>query len=264
MSRKITVRRIQELKEQGEKISMLTCYEASFATLMERAGVEMLLVGDSLGMTVQGEKSTLPVTLEAMIYHTKAVARGASRPLIVVDLPFGSYEAGPKEAFRAAVALMQAGAEMVKLEGGASFAPITEFLVARGIPVAAHIGLLPQAVNIEGYRVQGRDDAGAEQLLADAKAHERAGASLLVMECIPALLATKITEALTIPTIGIGAGSGCDGQVLVMHDMLGAYPGKVARFVHNFMAEADSIEAAFHQYVAAVKAGQFPAEQHTF
>lgn len=261
----ITVPTLQKMKAAGEKIAMLTCYEASFAALMNRAGVDALLVGDSLGMTVQGRDSTLPVTLAEMCYHTAAVARGNSNAMIVADLPFGAYQQSREQAFAAAAELMQAGAHVVKLEGGAFMADTTAFLQQRGIPVCAHIGLTPQSVHaLGGYKVQGKGDGAAERLLADARAHDAAGAAMILMEAVPAELGSRVTQAVSCPTIGIGAGVGCDGQVLVMHDMLGVYPGKTARFVKNFMDGQSSVQAAVEAYVRAVKDGSFPAAEHTF
>ncbi len=261
----ITVNTLNKMKAEGEKIAMLTCYEASFAALMNEAGVDMLLVGDSLGMAVQGKSSTLPVSLQEMCYHTEAVSRGNSRAMIVADLPFGAYQMNKEQAFAASAELMAAGAHMVKLEGGAFMAETTEFLQMRGIPVCAHIGLTPQSVHVfGGYKVQGKGDAAAQALLADAVAHDQAGAALVLMECVPAMLGKQVTETLRCPTIGIGAGVDCDGQVLVMHDMLGVFPGKTAKFVKNFMDGQTSIQAAVAAYVAAVKNKSFPAPEHTF
>ena len=261
----ITVSTLNKMKQAGEKIAMLTCYEASFASLMSDAGVDMLLVGDSLGMTVQGQDSTLPVTLADMVYHTRAVARGNKNAMIVTDLSFGSFQQNKEQAFAAAVELMQAGAHMVKLEGGVWMAETTEFLQMRGIPVCAHIGLTPQSVNaFGGYKVQGKGDVAAQALLADAQAHADAGAALVLMECVPAALAAEVTRSIACPTIGIGAGVDCDGQVLVMHDILGVFPGKTARFVRNFMQGQDSIQAAVGAYVNAVKKSEFPAAEHQF
>ena len=261
----ITVSTLNKMKQAGEKIAMLTCYEASFAGLMSDAGVDMLLVGDSLGMTVQGHDSTLPVTLADMVYHTRAVARGNKNAMIVTDLSFGSFQQNKEQAFAAAVELMQAGAHMVKLEGGVWMAETTEFLQMRGIPVCAHIGLTPQSVNaFGGYKVQGKGDVAAQALLADAQAHADEGVALVLMECVPAALAAEVTRSISCPTIGIGAGVDCDGQVLVMHDMLGVFPGKTARFVRNFMQGQDSIQAAVSAYVNAVKKSEFPAAEHQF
>lgn len=260
----ITVNTLRKMKAAGEKIAMLTAYESSFAALMDKAGVDVLLVGDSLGMTVQGRKSTLPVSLRDMCYHTENVARGTENAMIVADLPFGAYQQSKEQAFAASAELMAAGAHMVKLEGGVWMAETTEFLQMRGIPVCAHIGLTPQSVfAFGGYKVQGRGDK-AEALLHDAEAHDAAGAAIVLMECVPAALAKRVTEAVSCPTIGIGAGADCDGQVLVMHDMLGVFPGKTAKFVKNFMAGRSSIQEAVRAYVAEVKAKTFPAAEHIF
>ena len=260
----ITVNTLRRMKAEGEKIAMLTAYESSFAALMDKAGVDVLLVGDSLGMTVQGRKSTLPVSLRDMCYHTENVARGTENAMIVADLPFGAYQQSKEQAFAASAELMAAGAHMVKLEGGVWMAETTEFLQMRGIPVCAHIGLTPQSVfAFGGYKVQGRGDK-AEALLHDAEAHDAAGAAIVLMECVPAALAKRVTEAVSCPTIGIGAGADCDGQVLVMHDMLGVFPGKTAKFVKNFMAGRSSIQEAVGSYVAEVKAKTFPAAEHIF
>ena len=260
----ITVNTLRKMKEEGEKIAMLTAYESSFAALMDKAGVDVLLVGDSLGMTVQGRKSTLPVSLRDMCYHTENVARGTENAMIVADLPFGAYQQSKEQAFAASAELMAAGAHMVKLEGGVWMAETTEFLQMRGIPVCAHIGLTPQSVfAFGGYKVQGRGDK-AEALLHDAEAHDAAGAAIVLMECVPAALAKRVTEAVSCPTIGIGAGADCDGQVLVMHDMLGVFPGKTAKFVKNFMTGRSSIQEAVGAYVVEVKAKTFPAAEHIF
>ncbi|OJW74845.1 3-methyl-2-oxobutanoate hydroxymethyltransferase [Thiobacillus sp. 65-1402] len=260
----ITLSTLKTMHGNDEKIAVLTCYDASFARVLDAAGVDVLLVGDSLGMVVQGHASTLPVKLAEMAYHTRCVAAGTERAFIVADLPFGSYQPSSERAFSAAARLMAAGAHMVKLEGGAVMAETVTFLTQRGIPVCAHLGLLPQSVNqLGGYRVQGREDAAAAQLMADARALEAAGAALIVLEMVPAALAKAVTGALAIPTIGIGAGADCSGQVLVLYDMLGLYP-RAPRFSKNFLAGADGIEAAAHAYVAAVKDGSFPAAEHAF
>lgn len=260
-----TVQTLRQMKQDGNKIAMLTCYEASFASLMNDAGVDVLLVGDSLGMAVQGQASTLPVTLEEMCYHTAAVARGNRHALIVADFPFGSYQQSKEQAFASATRLMAAGAHVVKLEGGEWMAPTTHFLRERGIPVCAHIGLTPQSVHaFGGYKVQGRGEEAGAQLLADAQAHDQAGADIVLMECVPTELAGMVTRSVSCPTIGIGAGVDCDGQVLVMHDMLGVFPGKTAKFVRNFMEGQSSIQAAVQAYVAAVKDVSFPDEAHSF
>ncbi len=262
----ITLFELGKMRAEGRKIAMLTCYDASFAALVERCGVDIVLIGDSLGNVLQGQKSTLPVTMDHMVYHTECVARGCNRPFIVADMPFGSYHESPAQAMRNAARLMAAGAQMVKLEGGEFMAETVHFLVERGVPVCAHIGLTPQSVHqLGGYRVQGRNEAGAERLKSDARALEDAGAGLMVMEMVPATVATEITSILkSMATIGIGAGPSCDGQVLVLHDLLGVYPGKTARFVRNFMVGAGSIDEAVTRYVAAVKDGSFPAAEHCY
>ncbi|MDR3087373.1 MAG: 3-methyl-2-oxobutanoate hydroxymethyltransferase [Azoarcus sp.] len=262
----VTLFELGKMRAEGRKIAMLTCYDASFAALFDRCGVDTLLVGDSLGNTIQGQTTTLPVTLDQMVYHTECVSRGAKRAFILSDLPFGSYQESPTQAMKSAARLMAAGAQMVKFEGGAVMAETVHFLVERGVPVCAHIGLTPQSVHqLGGYRVQGRGDDGAARLRTDALALEQAGAALLVMEMMPASLAGEITDSLSVmASIGIGAGPRCNGQVLVMHDMLGVFPGKTARFVRNFMQGASSIEEAITAYVAAVKDGSFPAPEHCY
>lgn len=262
----ITLFQLGRMHAEGRKIVMLTCYDASFAALLDRAGVDVILVGDSLGNVLQGHTSTLPVTMDHMVYHTECVSRGCHRPFIVTDMPFGSYHEGPAQAMHNAARLMAAGAQMVKIEGGAHVVETVHYLVERGVPVCAHIGLTPQSVHqLGGYRVQGRDDDGASRLRAEAVALEQAGAALMVMEMVPADLAADITANLgTMATIGIGAGADCDGQVLVLHDMLGVYPGRKARFVRNFMDGAATIEDAVARYAAAVRDGSFPAEEHNY
>ena len=256
---------LRKMTAAGEKIAVLTCYDASFAALLDSAGVEVLLVGDSLGMVVQGEKTTLPVSMDDMIYHTRCVTRGTANALIVADLPFGSYQQSPQQAFANAALLMAAGAHMVKLEGGAVMVETTAFLVERGIPVCAHLGLTPQSVHqLGGYRVQGKTDHAAQKLLEDALALQHAGAAMLVLEAIPAALAKQITTHLTIPTIGIGAGVDCSGQVLVLYDLLGIYPGKPPKFSKDFLAGAGSAREAVEGYVRAVKNGEFPGLEHSF
>jgi 3-methyl-2-oxobutanoate hydroxymethyltransferase len=243
---------------------MLTCYDASFASLMDRCGVEVLLIGDSLGMVCAGHESTLPVTVAEVAYHTASVARGNKNALVLADMPFGSYGT-PEQALANAVTLMQAGAQMVKVEGGAWLAPTIRFLAERGVPVCAHLGLTPQFVHqLGGYKVQGKTEESAERLKRDALALQEAGAAMLVLEAIPAALGSEVTRMLAIPTIGIGAGVDCSGQVLVMHDMLGVFPGHKAKFVRNFMEGQTSVEAAVRAYVAAVKDGSFPAQEHCF
>ena len=262
---RITLSHLQKLAREGEKIAVLTCYDSSFATLLENAGVDVLLVGDSLGMVVQGEETTLPVSIADMVYHTRCVARGAKQAFIVADMPFGSYQQGPARALANAAKLMAAGAQMIKLEGGAVMAKTVAFLVERGIPVCGHIGLTPQSVHqLGGYKVQGKGDAAAQKLIEDALALQQAGASLLVLEAIPAALAGQVTQRLKIPTIGIGAGPDCAGQVLVLYDLLGIYPGKPPKFAKNFLTGADGVQAAVADYVKAVKDGSFPAPEHSF
>lgn len=262
----VTLPALMDMRARGEPITMLTCYDASFARLIDDCGVDTVLVGDSLGMVVQGHASTLPVTVEDVAYHTRCVARGLRTTWLIADMPFGSYQASREQALANAVALMQAGAQMVKLEGGAFLAPTVQFLVERGIPVCAHLGLTPQSVHaLGGYRIQGKTDAQAAQLLADARAMEDAGAALLVLELMPATVATQVTLALTrTATIGIGAGNQTHGQVLVLHDMLDVFPGKKPRFVRNFMAGSASIGDAIRRYVAAVKDRSFPAAEHAY
>lgn len=260
----VTITTLNTLREQGEKITMLTCYDASFAAMMDRCGVEVLLVGDSLGMVCQGHSSTLPVTNADIAYHTACVARGNQKAFLIADMPFGSY-ATPESAFNHAVQLIQAGAQMVKVEGGTWILPIIQFLTERAIPVCAHLGLTPQSVHqLGGYKVQGKTDAAADLLKKEAQLVQNAGASLLVLEAIPATLAKEVTELLHIPTIGIGAGLDCSGQVLVMHDLLGVFPGRKARFVKNFMEGQSNIDAAILAFVAAVKDRSFPAPEHCF
>ena len=261
----ITLHTLQKMRDSGEKIAVLTCYDASFAGLLENAGVEILLVGDSLGMTLQGEPTTLGVTLEQMIYHTRCVSRGAKKAFVIADLPFGSYQESPQQAYRSAAMLMAAGAHMVKLEGGRNMLETVAFLTGRGIPVCGHIGLQPQSVHqLGGYRVQGRDEGSAAELRHDALALQQAGAGLLVLEAIPASLAQCISQELAIPTIGIGAGPDCSGQVLVLHDAIGIYSGKTPRFAKNFMAGSHSVQEAVSAYVQAVKSSSFPAPEHSF
>lgn len=251
------------MKQTGEKITCLTAYDASFASLLDQAGIDVILVGDSLGMVIQGHASTLPVTIQNMVYHTRNVSAARKRAFVLADLPFASY-ATPQQALRNAAQLMQlAGAQMVKLEGAKI--DVIQFLVEQGIPVCGHLGLLPQSVNqLGGYKVQGREPEQAEQILNDALAIEQSGARLLVLECVPAILAAQISQALTIPVIGIGAGVDCDGQVLVLYDMLNISTGKRPRFSKNFMTEAGSIEDAITSYLNAVKNGQFPTAEHAY
>lgn len=263
----ITIAKLKEKKSAGEKLTCLTAYDASFSALMHEAGVEILLVGDSLGMVVQGKETTLPVTLDEMIYHASAVKRGAPDAFIVVDLPFMSYST-PEYALKSAGKIMKrTGANMVKLEGGEAMLETVSLLTSRGIPVCAHLGLLPQSVHkTSGYRVQGKSQPEAIRILEDAVALEAAGADLIVLECVPATLAKEISLQLSIPTIGIGAGVDCDGQVLVVYDMLNVTKGKRPRFSKDFMSESDhpSILDAIKTYVDEVKSGVFPGQEHSF
>lgn len=266
MGSKVTIQTLRKMKQAGERITMLTAYDATFARLFDRAAVEVLLVGDSLGMVVQGHPTTLPVTMDQMVYHCAAVARGAERAHVVGDLPFGSYQASADEAVKNAVRLVAEGrAEAVKLEGGAEYAEVIVRIVRAGVPVMGHIGLTPQSVHkLGGYVVQGRGEEKAARLLADAKALEAAGCYAVVLEAIPALLAAEISAALTIPTIGIGAGAGCDGQVLVGYDLLGMNPDFAPRFVKRFADLAGVIGEAVGRYREEVRAGAFPGPEHSF
>ena len=253
------------MAQEGNRIAMLTCYDASFAAVLEDAGVDSLLIGDSLGNVLQGHESTLPVTLRDMVYHTGCVARGSKRAFIVADMSFGTFQVSPEETLRNAAELMSAGAHMVKIEGGRPMLDTIEFLTDRGIPVCGHLGLTPQSVHaLGGYRVQGRGEDAGQQLLKEAKQLEQAGAGMIVLEAIPAALARDVTGAITVPTIGIGAGADCSGQVLVLHDMLDIYPGKKAKFVKNYMRPAGSIQGAVELYVKEVKARTFPGPEHSF
>jgi 3-methyl-2-oxobutanoate hydroxymethyltransferase len=262
---RVTIPKLQERALAGEKLVMLTCYDASFAALSEEAGVDMLLVGDSLGMVVQGHDSTLGVTVEETEYHVRCVVRGSARALVIADMPFGSFQESPAQAFRNSARMIAAGAQMVKLEGGATMVETTRFLVERGIPVCAHIGLTPQSVNtLGGYRVQGRQEDAAAKLVADAKSLEAAGAAIILMEAMPAAVAKRVTESVGVPTIGIGAGPDVSGQVLVNYDILDIYPGRKARFVKNFLQGAPSVKAAIEAYVKAVKAKTYPGPEHSF
>lgn len=262
---KITLKTLQDKKQAGEKIVVLTAYDASFAVAADSAGVEVLLVGDSLGMVMQGRDSTLPVTLEEMVYHTRCVRAGAKEALVVADLPFMTYP-DPAHALESAAALMRAGAHAVKLEGGAWLADTVRRLAHNGIPVCGHVGLLPQSVNlVGGYRVQGRSAEQAHEMLNSAFALQQAGALMLVVECVPATLGEELSRALDIPVIGIGAGPDTDGQVLVLQDMLGITPGRAPKFSRNFLAgNPEGVQGAISAYVKAVKDGSFPAPEHCF
>ncbi len=261
----ITTTTLQQMKQQGEKIAVLTSYDASFTRLIEEAGVEVLLVGDSLGMVIQGQESTLPVKVDDVVYHSQNVARARRKALIVADMPFMSYNSATQALDTAARLMKEGKAQMVKLEGGATQLETVRQLVAHAVPVCAHLGLLPQSVHkLGGYRVQGRDEESAAVMKEDALALQQAGAQMLVLECVPAALAGEISQMLDIPVIGIGAGAACDGQVLVLYDMLGIASGYLPRFVKNFLAERESIPAALAAYVQAVKEGSFPAAEHSF
>jgi 3-methyl-2-oxobutanoate hydroxymethyltransferase len=258
----LTLRRLHDMSRAGEKIAMLTCYDAGFAPILDDAGVEVLLVGDSLGMVVQGHPTTLPVSMQEMEYHTRCVARGNRTAWIIGDMPFGSYHESLEQAVRNASRLMQSGAHMVKVEGGGWTVPIVRTLVERGIPVCAHLGFTPQSVHaLGGYRIQGRDENAAKVLKQHARELEDAGAGMLVLELMPSAVAQELTASLAIPVIGIGAGAGCSGQVLVLYDALGITRGKQPRFVRNFTEDGLNIEAAVRLYVSEVKAGRFPDEK---
>ncbi len=259
-----TITSVTAQRNKGDKITMLTCYDASFAALMNRCGVDVLLVGDSLGMVCQGHSTTLGVSLEDIAYHTASVARGNQSALLVADLPFGAY-GSLQDTYEKASRLMNAGAHMVKLEGGAWLGDTVQFLTHRAIPVCIHLGLTPQSVHqLGGFKVQGRSIESAATLRADALTLQQAGASMLVLEAIPSQVGKDVTDALAIPTIGIGAGPDCSGQVLVLHDMLDVFPGRKPRFVKNFMDGQTSIQGAISAYVQAVKTRTFPAPEHCF
>ncbi|MDQ0507937.1 3-methyl-2-oxobutanoate hydroxymethyltransferase [Aedoeadaptatus ivorii] len=264
--KKVTVSTFQEAKEKGEKLTMLTAYDYTTAKLVDEAGVDSILVGDSLGMTMLGYENTLPVTVDDMIHHSAAVARGAKRLFIVCDMPFLSYSTGIRDSVMNAGRMIQEGmAHAVKLEGGVEVAEIIRAIVDAKIPVCAHIGLTPQSINaLGGFKVQGKTDDTVKKLIADAKAVEEAGAFAVVLECVPAPLAKKITEILSIPTIGIGAGADCDGQVLVYQDMLGMYDDFTPKFVKHFAQVGEAMKEGFSAYDRAVKAGEFPTKEHEF
>ncbi|AZG34953.1 MAG: 3-methyl-2-oxobutanoate hydroxymethyltransferase [Shewanella psychromarinicola] len=261
---KVTSSTLIKFKQEGKKFTALTAYDASFAGAFDSEGVDVLLVGDSLGMVLQGHNDTLPVTIADIAYHTACVKRGVSRALLIADMPFMSYST-PEQTMTNATTLMQAGASMVKLEGGHWLLESVKMLTERGIPVCAHLGLTPQSVHVfGGFKVQGRDVDSAQRILDEAKAIQAAGAQLLVVECIPASLAKAITEALTIPVIGIGAGADTDGQILVMHDVLGISSGYIPRFSKNYLKQTGEIRTAIKAYIDEVANGTFPAEEHTF
>ncbi|GAA0705694.1 3-methyl-2-oxobutanoate hydroxymethyltransferase [Dokdonella soli] len=261
----VTVPDLHERKRRAEKIVSITSYDASIAARADEAGVDLVLVGDSLGMVVQGHTSTLPVTVDAMVYHTACVARGLRRALLVADMPFMSFRDPATALTNAARLMAEGGAAMVKLEGAGWVCEVIDALKRHEVPVCAHLGLTPQSVHrLGGYRVQGRASADAQRLKADAKAVQDAGADLLVLECVPATLAAEITQELRIPTIGIGAGAACDGQVLVVYDLLGITPGKRPRFTKDFLASTQSVVDAIAAYTHAVRSGEFPAAEHSY
>jgi len=261
----MNVRRLEAMRAAGSPIVGLTCYDAAFARLLSDCGVDLLLVGDSLGMVLQGAESTLPVTVDEVVYHTRCVAAGGGPALIVSDLPFGSYQASPQQAFASAARVVAAGAQVVKLEGGALMAPTVEFLSQRGVPVCGHIGLTPQSVHqYGGYVLQGRDEDAVARLIADAIALQEAGARMLVLEMVPAPVGRVIREAVTVPVIGCGAGPDCDGQVLVLHDMLGISRPPLPRFVRDFAAGGGGVGDAVRRYVEAVRARSFPATAESY
>ncbi|HDR04644.1 MAG TPA: 3-methyl-2-oxobutanoate hydroxymethyltransferase [Candidatus Marinimicrobia bacterium] len=266
MSDKVTINQIRRMKKEGRKIAALTAYDLLFGLFLDEAEIDLVLVGDSVGMVFSGYESTVPVTLDEIIYHSKAVRRAVKRAFLVADLPFMSYQISPEEALRSSGRLMkECGAEAVKLEGGSEYAETVRRLVAAGIPVMGHLGMMPQSVNqLGGYKIQGKDAAAAEKIVEDAKSLEQAGAFAIVLEKIPAGLAGRITRTLTIPTIGIGAGAETDGQILVTHDMLGLFEKFQPKFVRRYANLADSIKSAVKSYVADVKAGQFPSEEESF
>lgn len=261
---KTTVSTLLKYKQQGHKFTALTAYDASFAGAFDSEGIDVLLIGDSLGMVLQGHNDTLPVTINDIAYHTRCVAKGVERALIIADMPFMSY-ATPEQTMTNATILMQAGANMIKVEGGEWLLESVKMLTERGVPVCGHLGLTPQSVNLfGGYKIQGRDAKNAERITNEAIALEKAGVQLLVLECIPASLATSITEELTIPVIGIGAGKDTDGQILVMHDVLGISSGYIPKFSKNYLKQTGEIRSAVKAYITEVAEGVFPAEEHTF
>lgn len=263
--KKVTVRRLAEMKKASEKIACLTAYDASFAQILEKSGVDVVLVGDSLGMVIQGEETTLPVSVDDMLYHTQCVAKGLSNAMLITDMPFLSFTSVEQAVLNAGLFMKQGGAHMVKLEGGVDQAETVSALNKNGIPVCAHLGLQPQYVHkIGGYRVQGRETEMAEKMLADALTLQQAGADLMLLECVPETLASKITNALDIPVIGIGAGVDCDGQILVLYDILNISLGIRPKFSKDFLLAANSIAEAIGQYVSAVKRSEFPAAEHVF
>lgn len=266
--RAITISTLHKMKQAGEKIVVLTVYDASFTAVLERAGVEILFTGDSLGMVIQGHENTVPVSVDHVVYHTSLVSRARQRAMVMADMPFMSFSDAGRALDNATRLMQEGGAHIVKLEGGGAVIDVVNTLAKNNIPVCGHLGLQPQAIHkLGGYRVQGREDEAAQAMLNDALAMQDAGADLLLLECVPAALAKRITEALTIPTIGIGAGRDCDAQVLVLYDLIGISLGHRPRFAKDFLAELStdvSIESAVRAYVQAVKQGQFPADEHSF
>lgn len=259
----LTIDHLLAMKREGEKITMLTCYDSTFASAMDGAGVDIILVGDSLGMVVQGKKSTVGVSVDEVAYHTACVSQGLERTFLLADMPFGSFH-NESTAMENAVELLSAGGVMVKLEGAGPMIEIVNYMTQRGAPVCGHLGLTPQSVNqLGGFKVQARDEEGARQLVDDALSMQQAGAQMLVVECVPSDVGKQVSNAVDIPVIGIGAGVDCDGQVLVMHDMLGL-GGRVPKFVANFMQGNETIQAAFEAYVLAVKESRFPAKEHEY
>ncbi len=262
---RVNLTQLRNMKAEGDKIAMLTAYDASFSHIVDNAGIDVILVGDSLGMVVQGHESTLPVTVDDIVYHTQNVLRGSQQAFIIADLPFMSYANVDQAITNAARLMAEGGAQMVKLEGGEAVTETVQQLVARGIPVCAHLGLLPQSVHrLGGYRVQGREPERAEQMIEEARQLEAAGADMLIVECVPASLGQALSQALTIPVVGIGAGADCDGQVLVLYDMLGITPGKKPRFSHDFLQETGNIDSAIRAYIDAVKSKQFPTPEQQY
>lgn len=261
---KITLSQLQKMKQEGQKIAVMTAYDATFAHLFDEAGIPALLIGDSLGMVVQGHSDTLPVTIDEMAYHTRCVRRGTKNAFVIADMSFMSY-ADPQSACLNAAKLMAAGASMVKIEGGEWLSETVRQLQRNGVPVCGHLGLTPQSVHVfGGFRIQGRDEQQAEEIYHHALALQAAGIQMLVLECVPAALATRISKALRIPVIGIGAGNGTDGQVLVMQDAIGITSGYTPKFTKNFLAEADSIQGAIALYMQQVADGTFPGPEHSF
>ena len=263
--RPLTLQDFAKMREQGEKIACLTAYDASFAKLEDTAGVELVLVGDSLGMVIHGQPSTVAVTIDDIVYHTRATAHGLRRGFLVADMPFLSFSTTDEAIFNARRLMQEGFAKMVKLEGGAVQAEIVRFLTDRGVPVCGHLGLRPQLIHkLGGFKVQGRDEAVAAEMIEDARVLEQAGADMLLLECVPNTLAKTITEAAGVPVIGIGAGPDVDGQILVLHDILGVSRGRRPRFVRDFLADAGDVEGALREYVNAVKSGAYPDVEHTF